>query len=117
MRVSVAHHEVEPMIVASSESCLQTVVSRPIEIREVINEAEVRELGGKGQRSRCKIGLIEINDTGKFDCMVTHVSDVETKLAGKGMLNAQRPVLYVGSTKVSVHGKSIAGTGICRSAA
>src|SRR6266700_1740075 len=102
MRISVAHHEIEAMIVAGSESRLQAVVSRSIEIREVVNEAEVGELRGKRHSTSCQICLIEINDTGKLHAMVADVGDVETKLTGESMLDAQRPVFHVWSTEVAV---------------
>src|SRR5580700_2977081 len=108
MRIRVANHEIEAMIVSRSESCLQTVVSRPIEIREVVDQADIRILGGKGQSSRYWIGLIEIHDPGKFSSMVANVGDVEAKLAGESMLDAQSPVLHVWSAEIAIHGEGVA---------
>src|SRR6266849_2762673 len=108
MRISVASHEIEAMIVASGERRLQSVVSRSIKIREVVDESEIRGLDGKRQRTRYRVGLIAINDSGKFHSMVTHVGDVETKLSGESMLDAQRPVHDVRSAEIAIHGEGVA---------
>src|SRR6266849_6482160 len=112
MRISVASHEIEAMIVASGEGRLQSVVSRSIKIREVVDESQIGGLGGKRQRARHRIGLIEINDTRKFHSMIAHVGDVETKLPGESMLDAQRPILYVRSAEIAIHGEGVARTWI-----
>src|SRR6266851_5183078 len=40
--------------------------------------------------------------------MVTHVGDVETKLSGESMLDAQRPVHDVRSAEIAIHGEGVA---------
>src|SRR6266849_901444 len=112
MRISVASHEIEAMIVASGERRLQSVVSRSVKIREVGDESQIWGLGGKGQRARYRIGLIEIHDAGKFHSVVAHVGDVETKLSGESMLDAQRPVHHVRSAEIAIHGEGVARTWI-----
>src|SRR5712692_2746457 len=112
MRISVASHEIEAMIVASGERRLQSVVSRSIKIREVVDESQVWGLGGKGQRARYRIGLIEINDAGKLHSMVANVGHVETKLSGESMLDAQRPVHHVRSAEIAIHSEGVARTWI-----
>src|SRR5438445_217397 len=44
MRISIAGHEIEAVIVATSQGGLQTVVRRSIESREVVNQCEGRGL-------------------------------------------------------------------------
>src|SRR6266849_8786929 len=112
MRISVASHEIEAMIVASGEGRLQSVVSRSVKIREVGDESQIWGLGGKGQRARYRIGLIEIHDAGKFHSVVAHVGDVETKLTGESMLDAQRPILHVRRAEIAIHGEGVARTWI-----
>jgi len=67
---------------------LQAIVSRSVEIREVVDEAEIGEVSAKRSHARNGISLIEINDTGKLRPMVANVGDVQTKLAGESMLDA-----------------------------
>ena len=40
--------------------------------------------------------------------MVTHVSGLQGKLAGEGVLDTQSPILNVGGAEIAVHGKGIA---------
>src|SRR5258708_2579692 len=104
------------MIVAGSEGSLQTVVSRPVNVREIVDEAEVRELGGKRLDSSRRVHLIEINDARQFRAMVANVGDIESQLSGEGMLDAQRPVLDVRSVEIAIHGEGVARTWVGSSA-
>src|SRR5580693_4334376 len=108
MRIRVANHDVEAMVVSRTESCLQTVVSRPIEIPQVVDQADIRILGGKGESSRYWIGLIEIHDPGKSSSMVANVGDVEAHLTGESMLDAQSPVLHVRRAEIAIHSEGVA---------
>src|SRR5258708_24988804 len=118
MRIRVANHEIEAVIVASSESRLQTVVRRPVEIRQVVDKSKIGELPGEWLRGLavCDVRLIEINDTGKFHAVVAHVGDIEAKFAGESMLNAQRPILNIRSTEIAIHGEGVARPGVRGSA-
>src|SRR5580693_5400648 len=109
MRIGITSHEIETMIVAGSESRLQSVVGRTVEIREVVNFAEVWKLGKRKNRiSRVRSRLIEISDAGKFYTMVANVGDIECKLGGERMLDTQSPVFNVGSPEIAVHGEGVA---------
>src|SRR6266478_6434426 len=88
------------------------MVSRSIKIREVVDESHIGGLGGKGQRARYRIGLIEINDAGKLHSMVANVSDIEAELGRESMLNAHRPVHHIRSAEIAIHGESVARTWI-----
>src|SRR6267378_3186084 len=116
MRISVTGNEIETVIVTRGEGCLQPMVSRPINVREVVDEAEIGVLGGKRLHACCKVRLIAINDAGKFHGMVANVGDVETELAGESMLDSESPVLYVGSAEIAIHSEGVAWTGIRRAA-
>src|SRR5580700_9566566 len=109
MRISIASHEFEAMIVASGPGGLQTLVSRAIDVREIVYILKIRELSGKRQNRspRCRGGLIEVNDARKFRSMVANVADIESKPAGKSMLDAQSPVLHVRSAKIALHSEGV----------
>src|SRR5207245_7263884 len=99
-----------------------------IEIREVVNQGEVRGLavervgaigcfcaavccarGNRGGRPPGANGrLVEINNARKFHSMVAHVGDIETKLSGKSMLDAHSPVDHIRSAEIAIHGEVVA---------
>src|SRR6266478_3651439 len=88
------------------------MVSRSIKIREVVDESHIGGLGGKGQRARYRIGLIEINDAGNLHSMVANLSDIEAELGRESMLNAHRAVHHIRSAEIANHGESVATTRI-----
>src|SRR2546422_3152906 len=115
MRISIAGHEIEAVIVATSQGGLQTVVRRSIEIREVVNQCEVRGLavervgesgcfcaavccarGNRGGRPPGANGrLVEINNPREVYPLVGHRRENEAKLSSKRKVEAHSPVLYI----------------------
>src|SRR6266566_8947858 len=110
MRKGVTHHEIEAVVVAASKRGLQTVVGRPVKIREVVDQCKVGELAiqcegpshclsvsvcracedCRGGPSGAGGWLIEIDHARELHSVIANVGDVETELAGESMLNTQR---------------------------
>src|SRR5437016_5862980 len=142
MRIGIAGHEIETMIVASGQSSLQAVVRRCIRIREVVDDSEVGGLAIDRVRARrclsttigsANVGiiegliaggdfrrtpprpngwLIEIPDTNEFHATIAYISSLQGKFAGEGMLDTNGPVFNVGGTEVAVHGEGVARAGV-----
>src|SRR5712672_2084597 len=113
MRKGIARDKLETMIVASGKSGLQAVVGRTVNVREIIDLAEIRERAGKGLRGirgRTRRSVIEVNDAGKFDGVVADVSNVERQFSRNRVLDAYGPVRNVGRAEIAVHGEGVART-------
>src|SRR5438105_1652310 len=87
MRIGITRHEIQAMIAAGSKSRLQAVVSRTVNICQVIDLAEEWVISGKRKNwiSRVGIGLIAINDARQFYSVIANIGCVKNNLAGKRM--------------------------------
>src|SRR6266576_6693352 len=103
MSIGITSHEIETMVVAGRQRGLQTVVGRSIEIREVVDVVEVGILSREWLRGAtvCDIRLIEIHNSDQSHAMVTHVSGLQGKLAGEGVLDSESTILKVGGDRKS----------------
>src|SRR6266436_6894166 len=112
MGVGITQHKIQPVEIASGQGILPAAVCGAIKIRESVDVAQIRKLGGKGQRPRGQISLVGINDASKLCPMIAHVSRFQREFAGECMLDAYGPIGHVRSAEVAIHGEGVTRSGV-----